>query len=261
MGKHELLCTLLDKRTLGCHHITGAQRGEAYQAYLDEYVRFSLQVSKFAQEEVQRGVEKRAAAAAAVGAVVGEVVVKSEEEMSMFYSGNLYQGTAWSDDEEDGEAGGGVAEVAKEVVALEEAKKVFRNWKKLDVDWLATFPKLAEKKKTNSELDLVEDLMDLDMGVLYTHLEKIDTGRHLYGLIPMMACNSTGQLGALSAESYCERVLSCANNVVTTGNTLLSDEEVEMLVVLRMNREFIEFMRENYGAEAKQQFGQTVVRD
>ena len=51
-----------------------------------------------------------------------------------------------------------------------------------------------------------------------------------------MACNSTGQLGALSAESYCERVLSCANNVVITGNTLLSDEEVEMLVVLRMNR-------------------------
>ena len=77
----------------------------------------------------------------------------------------------------------------------------------------------------------------------------------------MMACNSTGQLGALSAESYCERVLSCANNVVTTGNTLLSDDEVEMLVLLRMNREFIEFMRENYGAEAKQQFGQTVVRD
>jgi hypothetical protein len=76
-----------------------------------------------------------------------------------------------------------------------------------------------------------------------------------------MACNSTGQLGALSAESYCERILSCANNVVTTGNTLLSDEEVEMIVILRMNREFMEFMREHYGEEAKQKFGQTVVRD
>ena len=76
-----------------------------------------------------------------------------------------------------------------------------------------------------------------------------------------MACNSVGQLGALSAESYCERVLSCANNVVTKGNTLLSDEEVEMLVVLRMNRDFMAFMREHYGAEAKQTFGQAVVRD
>ena len=30
-GQDELLCTLLDKRTLGCHHITAEQRKEAYQ--------------------------------------------------------------------------------------------------------------------------------------------------------------------------------------------------------------------------------------
>ena len=159
----------------------------------------------------------------------------------MFTSGNIFQGTAWSDDEEDVEAG--VEEIGKEVAALEEAKRVFKGWKKLDVDWLDMYPELSEKKKKNSELDLIEDLMDVDMGVVYNYLEKIDTGRQLYGLIPQMACNSTGQLGALSAESYCERVLSCANNVVTTGNTLLSDEEVEMLVLLRMNRAFMEFMR------------------
>jgi hypothetical protein len=29
--------------------------------------------------------------------------------------------------------------------------------------------------------------------------------------------------------------LSCANNVITKGNTLLGDEELEMIVVLRMN--------------------------
>lgn len=141
---------------------------------------------------------------------------------SMFTSGNIFQGTAWSDDEEDEEAA--VEEIGKEVAAMEEAKRVFKNWKKLEVDWLDMFPeeKWSEKGKTNSELDLIEDLMDVDMGVLYTYLEKIDTGRQLYGLIPKMACNSTGQLGALSAESYCERVLSCANDVVTTGNTLLS---------------------------------------
>jgi hypothetical protein len=263
MGKSELLCTLLDKRTLGCHHITAEQRGEAYQIYLEEYVEFSLQASKYSQKEVQRAIDKRAelaaAAAAAVNGIVAQVVVKEEADKSMFTSGNLFQGTTWSDDEE--EETEGVHEVPKEVVALEEAKRAFKNWKKLDVDWLEMFPELMEKKKMNSELDLVEDLMDLDMGVLYNHLEKVDTGRQLYGLIPKMACNSTGQLGALSAESYCERVLSCANNVVTTGNTLLSDEEVEMLVILRMNREFMEFMREHYGAVAKQKFGQTVVRD
>ena len=264
LGRHELLCTLLDKRTLGCHHITADMRSEAYQIYLDEYVKYSLQASKFAREEVQRAIDKRADLAAAVGGVVAQVVVKEDVEDvekavdSMFTSGNVFQGTSWSDDEDDEEA---AQEVQPEDAALDEAKRALKNWKKLNVDWLDMFPALVEKKKKNSELDLVEDLMDLDMGVLYTHLEKVDTGRHMYGLIPKMACNSTGQLGALSAESYCERVLSCANNVVVAGNTLLSDEEVEMVVILRMNRQFMEFMREHYGEEAKQKFGQTVVRD
>jgi hypothetical protein len=58
---------------------------------------------------------------------------------------------------------------------------------------------------------------------------------------------------------FCERVLSCANTVLTDGNTLLSDEEVEMLVVLRMNKSFMEFMRQNYPEVGKQAFKMTVV--
>lgn len=76
-----------------------------------------------------------------------------------------------------------------------------------------------------------------------------------------MASCSTGQLGALSAESYCERVLSCSYNVLTEGNTLLKDEELEMIVVLRMNCEFMQFMRQHYGAQAKQAFGQSLTSD
>jgi len=33
---------------------------------------------------------------------------------------------------------------------------------------------------------------------------------------------------------------------MTDGNTLLGDEELEMLVILRMNRDFMKFMRDNY---------------
>ena len=49
-----------------------------------------------------------------------------------------------------------------------------------------------------------------------------------------------------------ERVLCCAGHVLAMcslneGNIFLSDEELEMLVVLRMNREFMKFMRKNYG--------------
>lgn len=74
-----------------------------------------------------------------------------------------------------------------------------------------------------------------------------------------MAGCSVGQLGALNAESFCERILSCANNLLTSNNTLLDDKELEMLVVLRMNRVFMEFMRANYGDMLREQFGMQVV--
>ena len=46
----------------------------------------------------------------------------------------------------------------------------------------------------------------------------------------------------------------CANHVVTEGNTLLSDKEMEMVVMLRMNESFITFMRKEYPHVAKEQF-------
>ena len=44
--------------------------------------------------------------------------------------------------------------------------------------------------------------------------------------------------------------------VLTEGNT-----ELEMLVILRMNREFMQFMRKNYSHLTKETFGRTVVDD
>eukprot|EP00966_Prymnesium_polylepis_P090008 2084133-Prymnesium_polylepis.1 len=67
-----------------------------------------------------------------------------------------------------------------------------------------------------------------------------------------MAACSKGKIGALSAESFCERVLSCSNLVVhEDGNTLLDDDEVslevsKLTVRERMSRSFMEFMRANY---------------
>ena len=96
-------------------------------------------------------------------------------------------------------------------------------------------------------------------------LEASDPERKVYGYLPRMASCSLGQLGALNAESFCERALSCANLALTDGNSLLGDEELEMLVILRMNRNFMEFMRTNYPdlakALAKQHFGCTVVEE
>ena len=53
-------------------------------------------------------------------------------------------------------------------------------------------------------------------------------------------------LGALNAESFCECVLSCVKLVVSDLHVSLKPKEIRMLVMLRMNREFMEYMRVSY---------------
>ena len=101
------------------------------------------------------------------------------------------------------------------------------------------------------------DLWDVDIGlVMKEEVINQDPDRALYGYLPQMATFSKGSVGCLLASSFCERINSCANQVVTDGNTLLSDKEMEMVVMLRMNETFITFMRKQYPHVAREQYGQ-----
>ena len=53
-------------------------------------------------------------------------------------------------------------------------------------------------------------------------------------------------LGVLNTESFCECVLSCLKLVVSDLHVSLKGEEIRMLVILRMNRGFMEYMRVSY---------------
>ena len=125
-------------------------------------------------------------------------------------------------------------------------------------------PAAVDRSKVDDKVTLrdpsaptIFDLMGMDISILY---KGLDEGEIRYGYLPAMAPCSKGQLGALNVESFCERCLSCANMVVTEGNTLLLDDEVRMLVILRMNVHFMEFMREHYGhAVGNQPWKMTVV--
>ena len=107
--------------------------------------------------------------------------------------------------------------------------------------------------------------MSLPIGDLYKKIISSDEDNLLYGHIPRMAKSSPYQIGALNAESYCERVLRCAGHVLTEGNTLLSDSKVEKLVILRMNRDFMVHMRKHYRHLIKntltRQFGMSIVEN
>ena len=92
------------------------------------------------------------------------------------------------------------------------------------------------------------ELMCVDIGPLY-----IDMANSKSALMALMANCSVGHLGSFNVESFCERVLSCANNDVQTDNTLSDYEEVGMIVILRMNRAFMDFMRLHYADFAREQ--------
>lgn len=133
-----------------------------------------------------------------------------------------------------------------------EFDEAYAEWKKVasGIVWKDTF---VEELKHASDPPRLSEMIDLPLGDIYK--EDFAPDNNL-GLIPLMASSSEAQIGALPAESFCERVLSCANLVLTEGNTLLGSEELEMLVVLRMNRNFMELMRKRYANVTLDQFNE-----
>jgi len=80
--------------------------------------------------------------------------------------------------------------------------------------------------------------------MLKSDKERVKGGQPAkFGYLPMMA---VATLGALNAESFCERVLSCLKLVVSDLHMRLKPVEIRMLVMLRMNRGFMEYMRKTY---------------
>ncbi len=53
-------------------------------------------------------------------------------------------------------------------------------------------------------------------------------------------------LGVFKTESFCERVSSCVKLVLSDLHVSLKPSEIRMLVMLRMNRGFMEYMRTTY---------------
>ena len=146
------------------------------------------------------------------------------------------------------------------------AKKCFRkhlkHWCQYPIDWKAVYPD-SDIPDQPTTVRPLEDLLHLDMGVLYLKIIKEDAERKEFGFLPLMASCCKGQIGALNAESYSERVNSIGKLIMTDDSTLIGDDLLDKLVTLRMNSGFMEHMRAHYSDHIKseQPFGMTVVRD
>ena len=184
----------------------------------------------------------------------------SSKKLSHGSTNSSYMSTGgdntWSsDDSEDEEA---ITSEVSTVAIKEIAKKVLKNFRKVVIDWRKEY---SDKGLTPrpADLDVFKDLMCLNPGKIYKNLELSDPERKQYGLIPQMAAGSKGCISFLPAASFCERVNSAAKDVMTDAHLLMNDDALEMMVVLRINREFMEYMRKKHNNLTRQQFGKTVV--
>jgi hypothetical protein len=120
-----------------------------------------------------------------------------------------------------------------EKAARVEFLRVFKASYNLDINYAQEFPHDNLVPDANGHFDLIRDL---DMGRLHSRIISKDPDRAAFGFLPLMAGCSDGQIDAPNAESFAERLISAASTVMTEGSTLLCDEDLEMLVVLRMKR-------------------------
>ena len=128
---------------------------------------------------------------------------------------------------------------------------VFKNYRKLgeSIDWAAASITLdlGLKAPLNGVKHGIMELLYVDMGKVMKHFcIGPDVDRKLYGYLPKMATTSQGSIGALPASSFSERVNSVGNQVLTKGSTLLGPDEINKVVVLRMNRAFMKYMRRSH---------------
>ncbi len=99
------------------------------------------------------------------------------------------------------------------------------------------------------QYDLIADLLDTNMFKVYSDMMRSETlliqerKPTKFGYLPMMVVVT---LVALNTESFCESVLSCLKLVVSVLHVRLKTDEIRMLVIFRMNREFMEYMRATY---------------
>ena len=99
------------------------------------------------------------------------------------------------------------------------------------------------------------DLWEIDVArVMKEDFIQKDKDHTKYVWLPKMATCSKGSIGSLLASSFCEHINSCANQVLTLRNSLLSDVEMEKSVMCHMNQDFITSMRKHYPNVAKEQF-------
>ena len=90
---------------------------------------------------------------------------------------------------------------------------------------------------------LYKHLWGINMKVVLAHVAKVSASEQKFECLPQMGTKSPLQLGDLTSESFLERMASC-DNLLADGHRLkFGDEMIDNLIVLRMNKKFMDRIR------------------
>jgi hypothetical protein len=286
ISERELVVAVLDVRTKNLPHFSPALKILAEEAFLTAYCSIAEQIFLHSNAERERenaefaaasavkvALQNKAVADAAVAAALAAAAKAPHGAGAVSPPAKRRSGFLFMDDTVDEEEM--ILPDAEPTPVLSElnirlrraakfraeASRMFSNWKKFKPNWRKLFP--SEIFPADDKFDMIDDLLHLPLGILYRHITKVfDTDQSQFGLIPFMATSTRFQIGALLSEGYCERVLSHCKLVMPLGRTLLSIEELEMCVILRMNQRFMQYMRSSpiFRSKVKEKFGASVVR-
>ena len=123
-----------------------------------------------------------------------------------------------------------------------EFQELWPRWKKQSkrLNYSELFPKLKIPAGTKlRDLEPINHLLPMNIGSL---LETMDD-ENCFGFLPKMGL---ARLGNNLASSFVERMNSAAKLCMTEGRTLLSEHHLEMIVLLRINKEFMYFMKKKF---------------
>ena len=77
------------------------------------------------------------------------------------------------------------------------------------------------------------------MKILLDNVIKESGDERKFGHLPEMCCNYPAQLGALTSESFSERMVSVSNLLVDTHRLHFNDDMIDKLISLSMKSKFM----------------------